>query len=458
VTETDSAFALKVLTGMVEQVRHEADLDASRGQEAMVARLVPQIPIREHEERRSWLGGEPAMPARVAWPEAEGRQAVFLAQICCADLPGKLWDGLGPRQGWLAFFLHPVDYRIHVLHLTELGPWRQGPAPDRDGWFGPAGGLNHTKLPHQARQAFPRWPVDIVAVTPGSPDPCAGGDAEVLHRLYREGYDLASPEHYPFDWTSTLAMLDIAEERINSRRDSAMSFPGTLPAQLETITQLLRDAERAPKPPENLERLRNKARDLPILIEATGKAASIIREAASELQVVAVETRDLAGREPFSQEVIRAVMQRLRAIEWMHVKRGIDKNRGEGAEDIQCRVLPLTVHDPDATLWVHDFETLRFDWAKHAYCRAPASLPPAVRAHFEWLWRELAPHEMASMGHIPFKYVHEFDSDSEVTLLELPSSGLMSWMFGDVDNLVLTMKKADLAAGNFGAVKVQFSN
>ena len=62
------------------------------------------------------------------------------------------------------------------------------------------------------------------------------------------------------------------------------------------------------------------------------------------------------------------------------------------------------------------------------------------------------------MGHIPFKYVHAFDPHTEVTLLELPSSGLMSWMFGDVDNLVLTMKKTDLAAGNFGAVKVQVSN
>ena len=65
---------------------------------------------------------------------------------------------------------------------------------------------------------------------------------------------------------------------------------------------------------------------------------------------------------------------------------------------------------------------------------------------------------MAGMGHIPFKYVHEFDPATEVTLLELPSSGLMSWMFGDVDNLVLTMKKTDLAAGNFGKVKVQVSN
>jgi hypothetical protein len=59
---------------------------------------------------------------------------------------------------------------------------------------------------------------------------------------------------------------------------------------------------------------------------------------------------------------------------------------------------------------------------------------------------------------VPFQYVHEFDPEDEVTLLELPTSSLMSWMFGDVDNLVLTMQRADLAAGDFTKVRVQFSN
>jgi hypothetical protein len=106
----------------------------------------------------------------------------------------------------------------------------------------------------------------------------------------------------------------------------------------------------------------------------------------------------------------------------------------------------------------HDFETLRFDWAKHAYCRSPASIPATVRAYFEELWRDFAAHEMAGMGHVPFKYVHEFDDNSDITLIEPPRSGLMSWMFGDVDNLVLTMKQTDLAAGNFAALNVQVSN
>jgi hypothetical protein len=45
-----------------------------------------------------------------------------------------------------------------------------------------------------------------------------------------------------------------------------------------------------------------------------------------------------------------------------------------------------------------------------------------------------------------------------VDLLELPTSNLMGWMFGDVDTLVLTMSKKDLAAGRFDAVRTQVSN
>ena len=83
------------------------------------------------------------MPAHIAWPENDGRRSVFMAQIACADLPAGLWDGLGPRHGWLAFFLHPEDYRMQVLHLAERGPPRSGPELGDESWFGPAGGLRH---------------------------------------------------------------------------------------------------------------------------------------------------------------------------------------------------------------------------------------------------------------------------------------------------------------------------
>jgi uncharacterized protein YwqG len=65
---------------------------------------------------------------------------------------------------------------------------------------------------------------------------------------------------------------------------------------------------------------------------------------------------------------------------------------------------------------------------------------------------------MGGMGHVPWHYVDEFDERHDATLLELPSSSLMNWMFGDVHSLVITMTKADLAAGAFDRVKLQVSN
>ena len=151
-------------------------------------------------------------------------------------------------------------------------------------------------------------------------------------------------------------------------------------------------------------------------------------------------------------------MEALHAIDVMTVRRRDDKAGGPGAETVTGKVLPLTTHDPDGSLWLPEFEALRTTAAQYAYGRSPASLPRPVRAHFEALWRDLAAHEMAGMGHVPFGYVHEFDAKDDVTLLELPSSQLTNWMFGDVDNLVITIKRADLAAGRFDAVTVQVSN
>ena len=455
--DADKKFAQDMLMGMVQQVLREQDMVASRGHEPIVVRLAPQLPIREGEPPRSWLGGGPAMPESIAWPEINSRHANFLAQICCADLPAELWDGLGPREGWLAFFIHSQDCQMQVLHVRELGPMRPGPVPDgKDSWFKPASGLGYAKLPHAAQRAFPHWPVDLVTVTPGGPDPRKTGGPEPLHEIYRTGYDLASPEHRPFDWPSTLAMLDIAEARVTKKRDSIVS--GTLEVQLASARKALADAEQASEPPTNLAILQNKARDLPILIEAVASAGAMLRIAASRLEDITATAQDRSAHVAFSEHEIAPIMDSLRAIEWLNIRRGTDKARGPGAEDIQSKVLPLTVHDADATLWAHDFENLRFDWAKHAYSQSPASLPAAVRVYYEQLWRDVAAREMAGMGHVPFNYVHQFDAGSDITLIELPTSDLMSWMFGDVDNLVVTMKKADLAAGNFDALNVQISN
>ena len=105
--------------------------------------LVPrrQIPVRCDEAPASWLGGLPMMPDDMEWPRGinpekpdEGERPLhFVAQIACADLPPELWGGLGPRQGWLLFFLNSNastldDGKLHqVIHTRTLGAERHPP-------------------------------------------------------------------------------------------------------------------------------------------------------------------------------------------------------------------------------------------------------------------------------------------------------------------------------------------
>lgn len=435
--DEDRRFLLGLTEGMLHQAVHDQKLIGAQGTEPVVVRLVQQIPLRDVQHPRSWLGGTPAMAEHIPWPEIDGRSANFLAQICCADLPADLWDGLGPRDGWLAFFIHPTDYAVHVLHLSEMGPWRQGPESlDIDGW---SITLPYAKSHLMPIKAWPRWPVDLVSVRPGDPDPRREGRSEAIHEIYRQGFDLVSPEHRPFDRATTLGMLEIAEARLVEHLATDQITP--LKQQLDQALKSLEVAEAASEPPSYLGELRERAATLPALIEARTKGQPMFEAALARVRSLA--GRINADQTQLSEHEIAAIMAELGRSEIIYPR---------------VQQTPLTVHNGEGSFWVWDFECLRLDRARHAYSTSPDALPPAMRGYFEAIWQDQAAHEMAGMGHIPFRYVHQFDLDKDVTLLELPTSEQMGWMFGDVDNLVLTISKKDLAAGMFDAVRVQVSN
>lgn len=145
--------------------------------EDVTAVLRRQVPPRD-EPARSWLGGLPRLPDHVAWPRLvsserpeEGERPLhFVAQVACADLPAGLWGGLGPRTGWLVFFLDPNDGTPDetgshaVLHVDELGPEREAPCdlgPVHDGVH--TGGSYRWMPTDQVPSVWRRWPVDVVA-------------------------------------------------------------------------------------------------------------------------------------------------------------------------------------------------------------------------------------------------------------------------------------------------------
>ncbi len=411
------------LESMISGVEEEAQRIETVDAEEVTLRLVPQIPQRDAISTNSWLGGRPRLPAGMEWPRIDDQPADFLAQIGCADLPRDLWGGLGPRDGALAFFIHRRKHALRVLHLRDTGAPVTPPFTlnDPEGWFGPQGGLGFGDLAPFAVRAFPEWPVDLIAIRPGDADPRSEGDPdEPGAALYDRGYDIADPAFHPFDWGSMTAMVALIEQRLDRLMTEAP--PGA-------------DADE----PGEME-----------------QCAALNREAHARAEEIIAIVRDGAGRADFSASDATAVMAGLHAIRWVQVIRSVDPETG--AEQVETITLPLTTHRADANLWVHDYQTILFDRAKHAWCLNPDNLSAPARAFFEPWWRTLAEREMAAMGHEPFRHVPDYDEERDAVLLELPTSGLMSRIFGDCDNLVVTIDKADLAIGDFSKLRVQMSS
>lgn len=211
--------------------------------------LLRQVPIRFEEPVRSWLGGLPQMPENIIWPRTEdGAPLQFVAQVCCADLPGAIWAGLGPRTGWLLLFVDGYSMEdqnhggnVQVLHVQNLGPERE--PPEDMGTYRHA--MNdyidyHTPI---IRPGIPkmwrRWPVDIVVQdvpppfqedgeTIWAPKPV---DAEALYggaAVNRSYLRLTVGESTrPLTWRGVLHLLD----GLVNGMDSDLRRARTAPAQ-----------------------------------------------------------------------------------------------------------------------------------------------------------------------------------------------------------------------------------
>lgn len=411
------------LTGQPAVDRPDGD-DATAEQpvaDKIIVRLVPQNPPRDALFRKSWLGGRPHLPAAIDWPRVDGADGDFLAQIACTDLPAALWDGLGPRQGWLAFFANPDSGAVTALHLTEEGVPRDPPRAPGSVYFHPYG-IDSADLMPLAIRAFPEWPVDPVTVEPGEADPREAPTADATALLAAD-YDIADPAFHPFDWASMLALADILEARLLQQPPG-----GTAPDDAsDELAQAIADAD---------ERNRES-------VQRAAEIVSIIREGAEH-----------GGS--FSPPDATAVMAGLHAIRWTRVWTVADEESGE--DQVETVTLPLTRHRPDGDLWVDAYRTVLFDHAKHAWCRKPDTLSAPARAFFEPLWEAMAAPEMPSMGNFPSRHAVGFDDERDVVMLEFPAGGLMSRGRRDGGNLVLAIRKADLAAGDFSKMRALAGN
>lgn len=89
----------------------QPDVEQKKSEESEMSskERVALRPCWPQRETSSWVGGLPKLPAKMDWPMVGTRPAVFLAQISLEDLPKALWNGVGPRSGWLVFWAGDND-------------------------------------------------------------------------------------------------------------------------------------------------------------------------------------------------------------------------------------------------------------------------------------------------------------------------------------------------------------
>lgn len=168
------------------------------------ARLRPIVPLAAGADYRSWLGGSPHLPDPFRWPQRDGKPLHFLGQIDCAALPPGIWGGLGPRTGWLAFFVGMAARTCaEVIHAPQLGPKRAPPVKSRFYFLPSMLGA----MP-EVYDEIPQWPVDVVACADGDGDPY---QSLVSNPALHPEIDLGQAQFQPHDWDSFLALLKTAK-------------------------------------------------------------------------------------------------------------------------------------------------------------------------------------------------------------------------------------------------------
>lgn len=378
---------------------------------AAPARLRPVIPLPGQGNAGSWIGGLPMLPDDMPWPVLEGKPALFLAQIDCSDLPSGIWGGMGPRNGWLVFFVAQDDRVFDVCVRHVDGPLVEQQPPS--GLVYPTTGYTPSPLSDWIRPdpgAMPRWPV-IIEPVKALPD--QRGMAQKMdltdsprHRLY--GDLRMRDELMPFDWVSALLLLYVIDEKLENGQG--------------TYQQRIAKAEAGAQTQEAA-----RLNDLHMATAATqSKLARLIQTA-----------ERTSGRAAYGDQAGALILEALHRI-----KRPIEVSDEDGKKIVHMSVIA------DSAVMRH-YLPLAEIRARYLYVSDPDLLPPLQRAHFEGLWTSDVRYEHGHMGGRPGIDFHDDMTADPVALVVLPTSDLVGWMWGDMDDLGIFIPPDALKAGDW---------
>lgn len=369
-----------------DEVRRNAEV-ASLDLTASPVRLKVMVPPRPSD---SWIGGNPSMPDGMAWPEVDGKPAMFYAQIAAHALPADLWGWQGPRSGWLLIF-GPSDYThgdAIVLHSEERGTERKRPVGQVFKYFRYGEYDKHAQLIMGDKGLQPpRWPVEILPTTETArPAEIKEGNAQSFFRINEEGW-------LPFDWeTLQLLMAQLIHQIEFSIK--ARSQYGQSPQSEDIIASL------------------------DVHLPSLRQLEELVRVRSEQV--------------PFSLAERDRILDVLKTLSYAeYVQRDGQQKR------IKASLL--------GKLQNSDYAALHDARAKHVYVANPADLPSSVRDLLEPQWQAVADDEIVTMG----TDSDRFEQYGVANIIELVPSRLFSWSFGDYSNFAVMLRVDDLLDGDW---------
>ncbi len=378
--------------------------------------------IRPGPPEAGWFGGDPMLPRDVDWPEIDGVPLCFLAQIDLAKLPTDIWSGLGPREGFLIFFNHPDRCDAKVLHVKDNLTPRSANVPF------PNYMLGHNPNAVASYPYFNKFPVTATQHAGQMPEPVGwirgqsdkfpppfGGETERL--------DLTKPQHHPFDSASLDSLIQLMSDAIDLGRKHCDS-------------QLGKD-----------------------LSEAVRHKLRVLQSEALETQNETQKAFDLAvrdvRRQPVDPEnvavfVTRTAQLPLTKLHWV---------RDSENEVVDIETSSVSVVEPDrieALIYLSGLKEHLFD----CFVKDPGKIPAHYQDRIEQICEFHAVHESGGMSHAPrgFIYTPHGRASSNEVLLELPSSRLTGWVWGDNRSIVFLIDRKALKREQFSDVIVTITN
>lgn len=377
--------------------------------------LTPIVPLNS-KDVGGWFGGAARLPRDVVWPEIDGVPYVFLAQIDLKHLPQNIWAGVGPRDGYFAFFLDPKTGRAKVLHVHGVLERRWGPSPASAFWFRKQHGM-----PEANREYFPEWPVRLDGNVGELPEPVGWykGKAPRFPDPFKdETFDLTNPAHRPFDEATLKVLIQILDRLLEKTLGST---------EMLLQTKKLRSGVR-----DELEALRAD-------VTSSYERFRAIKESLEPF----CSAFDGQGIEPH--------LHALSNLSFGHTTYSRDDEKGNAEIEVCSGKL---------VSYALGFLTQIEPYAKRIYLDDPERLPVEVRRRFEALWEFTALHERGGMSHPPkgMIYTPHGPSTPNEVLLELPTSDLIGWVWGDLYSVVFTIAREDLANGKLDNIIVDITN